>query len=478
MSLSSVLYTAQSSLANTSRQTSVVSRNITNVYNTDYTRRDAALISTAPGARIVSITRAADAALMRQNSNALSAWHAQSTLMAGFERLSVTVNGADNATSPAMRMGALQTALQTYSASPGDRSLAQAAVNAAGDVVRSLNEGSTAIQQLRSDADLEIKQSVDRLNTLLADLEDVNGDVVSATRLKRDASEALDRRDAIIKQIAELVPVTTHVRGDNDMVVFSRDGITLFETVARQASYEPTAIHAPGTTGNQVFIDGVQIAAGNGSDTDAGGSLGALIQLRDDIAPKMQEQLDEIARGLIDGFREFDDAGATAGLFTWPGNAGMAAGEIPGDLTVGLAGLIQINAAHSDNPLALRDGAVVDANPGNNAGFSGQIQRFIDMFSAERSFASGTGVEGASSLSAYATGSISWLENGRQLSSVASEKKGAILSRTSEALSNKTGVNIDEELARLLDLEQSYAASAKLLQVANEMLATLMATVR
>ncbi|MET0170758.1 MAG: flagellar hook-associated protein FlgK, partial [Aliihoeflea sp.] len=199
MSLSSVLYTAQSSLANTSRQTSVVSRNITNVYNTDYTRRDAALISTAPGARIVSITRAADAALMRQNSNALSAWHAQSTLMAGFERLSVTVNGADNATSPAMRMGALQTALQTYSASPGDRSLAQAAVNAAGDVVRSLNEGSTAIQQLRSDADLEIKQSVDRLNTLLADLEDVNGDVVSATRLKRDASEALDRRDAIIK---------------------------------------------------------------------------------------------------------------------------------------------------------------------------------------------------------------------------------------------------------------------------------------
>lgn len=478
MSLSSVLYTAQSSLANTSRQTSVVSRNITNVYNPDYTRRDAALVSTAPGARVISITRAADAALMRQNLNALSAWHGQSTLMTGYERLSVTVNGVDNASSPAMRLGDLQTALQTFSASPGDRSLAQAAIYAAEDVVRSLNEGSAAVQQLRTDADLEIKQSVDRLNTLLTELEAVNGDVVKATRLKRDASEALDRRDALVKQIAELVPVSTHVRGDNDLVLYSRDGITLFETVAREATFEPTPTHAPGTLGKEIFIGGVQLAAGKGSDTDAGGSLGALMQLRDDIAPKMQAQLDELARALIDGFKEFDDTNETAGLFTWPGNGTLAEGEIPADLTVGLAGLIRINAAYSDDPLALRDGATFDVNPDSNAGYSGQIQRFIDMFSAERTFASGTGVEGVSNLSAYATGSISWLENGRQLSFGATEKKAAMLDRTSEALSNKTGVNIDEELARLLDLEQSYAASAKLLQTANEMLATLMATIR
>ncbi|MHB2263928.1 flagellar hook-associated protein FlgK [Aliihoeflea sp. PC F10.4] len=473
MSLSSVLYTAQSSLANTSRQTSVISRNITNVYNTDYTRRDAALISTAPGARIVSITRAADAALMRQNTNALSAWHAQSTLMAGFDRLSVSVNGVDNATSPAMRMGALQTALQTFSASPGDRNLAQGAVNAAGDVVRSLNEGSAAIQKLRTDADLEIKQSADRLNTLLADLEKTNGDVVTATRLKRDASEALDQRDAIVKQIAELVPVTTHVRGDNEMVVFSRDGITLFETVAREVTFEPTPIHAPGTVGNGVFIGGIELVSGNGSDTDGGGSLGALMQLRDEIAPTLQMQLDEIARGLIAGFSE-EQGGDAAGLFTWSGNAD----QIPGGPVEGLAGLIQVNTAYRDNPLALRDGVAGAANPDGHAGYTGQIQRFIDMFSATGSFDPDTGITGAASLSDFATGSISWLEDGRKLSSVAGEKKAAMLARTSEALSNKTGVNIDEELARLLDLEQSYAASAKLLQVANEMLATLMATVR
>ena len=50
--------------------------------------------------------------------------------------------------------------------------------------------------------------------------------------------------------------------------------------------------------------------------------------------------------------------------------------------------------------------------------------------------------------------------------------------RTSEALSNVTGVNIDEEMSLLLDLEHSYQASAKLVQTVDNMLAALLAAVR
>ena len=467
MSLSSVLNTAQSSLTNTSRQTSVVSRNITNAYNTDYTRRQAVLASTAPGARVVSITRAADAALMRQNSDALSVWHAQNTLATGYERLSLSVNGVENSTSPAMRLGELQMALQTYSASPGDRSLAVNVVNSAGDMVRTLNGGTTAIQQLRTDADGEIKQSVDKLNSLLADLEKINTDVMTATRLGRDASESLDLRDGIVKQISEIVPVTTQLRGDSDMVIFTKDGVTLFETVARKATFEPSPMLLAGQSGNQVYIDGVPLSAGQGGDTDAGGNIAGLLQLRDTVAPQMQNQLDEIARALVDSFRE-GGAGAN-GLFTW------ADGTTPDKEG---ASTLVVNSAYQTNPHAIRDGAGGALNPDGNASFTGEIARLLDGFDADRTFSADGGIEGARSLSAYATASISWLESQRQLSSVAAEKKSATLARTSEALSNKTGVNIDDELAKLLELEQSYAASAKLMQVANDMLSTLMATVR
>lgn len=466
MSLSSVLNTAQSSLTNTSRQTNVVSRNITNAYNTDYTRRQAVLASTAPGARVVSITRAADAALMRQNSDALSVWHAQNTLMTGFERLSLSVNGVDNATSPAMRMGELQTALQTYSASPGDRSLAVNVVNSAGDVVRALNGGTQAIQQLRTDADVEIKQSVDKLNSLLADLEKINTDVMTATRLGRDASESLDLRDGIVKQISELVPVTTQLRGDGDMVIFTEDGVTLFETVARKAAFEASPMLLAGQSGNQVYIDGVPLAGGQGGDTDAGGSIAGLLQLRDSVATQMQTQLDEMAHALVEEMRQ---ATGDDGLFTW------ATGTPPANQG---ASTLDVNAAYKADPLAIRDGTTGTLNPDANAGFTAEIERLMDAFDANRTFSADGGIEGAKTLSTYASASISWLENLRQLSSTAAEKKSATLARTSEALSNKSGVNIDDELAKLLELEQSYAASAKLMQVANDMLSTLMATVR
>ncbi len=82
------------------------------------------------------------------------------------------------------------------------------------------------------------------------------------------------------------------------------------------------------------------------------------------------------------------------------------------------------------------------------------------------------------SLTNYATAAIGWFEAGRQSASNAAETKNAVMMRTSTALSNMTGVNIDEEMTLLLELEHTYAASAKLLQTVNDMLASLIAAVR
>ena len=58
MSLSTALNIAQSSILNTGRQTSVVSRNVLESNNPDYARRSGVLSSTAPGARVIEIQRA------------------------------------------------------------------------------------------------------------------------------------------------------------------------------------------------------------------------------------------------------------------------------------------------------------------------------------------------------------------------------------------------------------------------------------
>ena len=90
-------------------------------------------------------------------------------------------------------IGQLQQALQIYSASPSNRNLAENAVDAARQVVRTLNSGTDAIQSFRADMDSEIGSAVSELNDLLTQFKDANSDIVSGTRNGRDVSDSLDK---------------------------------------------------------------------------------------------------------------------------------------------------------------------------------------------------------------------------------------------------------------------------------------------
>ncbi|WP_394886698.1 flagellar hook-associated protein FlgK [Mesorhizobium sp. AaZ16] len=487
MSLSTALSIAQQSILNTGRQTSVVSRNVLDSQNPDYTRRSAVVSSSAPGARVVEIHRATNEQLFRQNLSAQSAWSGQSALYYGMEQLGLAVNGVDNATSPANAIGELQKALQLYSATPSNGNLAANAINAARQVVRGLNEASTTIQTFRVQTDQEIATAVNELNTLLADFQAANNNVINGTRAGRDASDALDQRDAILKKIADYVPVSSFKRGDNDMVLMTMDGTTLFEAVPRTVSFQQSTAYAAGMTGNAVYVDGVPIATATGGNTNASGKLAGLVQLRDSVSSTMQSQLDEIARGLITAFAETDQTGGVApdapGLFTWPGAPGMPPA---GTLVDGLAGTIRLNAAMDPdaggNPQLLRDGGANGvayvANTTGGASYAELLIAYGDRLEQPIAFDNAAGNGANSSLVNYSTSSIGWFEGLRKEAFGAAESKEALAVRTAEALSNETGVNVDMEMSLLLDLEHSYEASARLIKAVDEMLAALLAAVR
>lgn len=460
---------------NTSRQTSVVATNISNANDPNYTRRLAQTISMAPGARILNVKRLADESLFRQNLSALSAFSGQNFLMSGLDRIGLSVNGPDSMTSPAKMIGKLQEAMQLYSSNPSNRNLAESAVESARAVVSSLNKGSREIQTMRADMDRQISTAVDELNTLLGQFEKVNAEVINGTRMGRDISDALDQREKLLKDISEYVSISTIVRGQNDIVITTSDGATLFETIPRKVTFDSTIAYQAGMSGEPIRIDGVPIAAGKGANTTASGKLAAMIQLREDVAVKQQAQLDEMARGLILAFAE-DEAGGIPGLFT-------STGPFPGTTLIdGLAGMIRINPAYDSqqggNPEALRDGATVNLNPSGAASFSDTLLAYLDALESDMDFDPAAGLFAEGSLTNFSTESVGWLEGNRKAADFAMENKGATLMRTEQALWNQTGVNIDQEMAMLLDLEHSYAASARMLQAVNDMLATLLNSVR
>ncbi|MDN2567253.1 flagellar hook-associated protein FlgK [Aquibium sp. A9E412] len=483
MSLTSALSIAQSALLNTGRQTGVVSRNVQEAANPDYARREAVTTTSGSGARVTEIRRATDAVLFRHNLAALSAQSGQATVSKGLDTLRLSVNGADNGASAAAAIGDLIKALEFYAATPSNPTLASTTVEAARNAVRALHDGSTAIQTFRSDADREIAAAVDDLNRLLGDFETVNREVVAGTRTGRDVSDALDQRDALLKQISAHVSISTVSRPGNDIMIVTGDGATLFETVPREVSFQPLATHVPGTPGNAVTIDGVPLKPGSGGSTSASGTIAAKLQLRDTVAVTMQRQLDEVARGLITAFAETAPGGGApdrAGLFTWPGGPALPPA---GTAIDGLAAAIRVNPAMDPaaggDPQLLRDGGANGpaylANATGGASFSDLLRRYADGLDRPIAVDPAAGLDDSRSVVALSSDAVGWLEALRQDAATGSERKDALAQRMGTALSNATGVNVDEEMALLLELEHSYEASARLMRVIDEMLATLLA---
>jgi flagellar hook-associated protein 1 len=95
-----------------------------------------------------------------------------------------------------------------------------------------------------------------------------------------------------------------------------------------------------------------------------------------------------------------------------------------------------------------------------------------------RDFDPSLGLDAKATLQDFATSSVSWIEGKRKQASTSVEYQTTLLGYASDALSNATGVNMDDETALMLQIEKSYSASAKLLSVINEMLQTLLNAVR
>jgi len=473
MSLSAAMKTAQSSFSNVGLQSAVASKNIANASNPNYARRAAVLATASSGATVVETQRAQNEALLKQNLLSISKSSGQDTLLSGLTQMKMMLGGEDYELSPSTYLAKLRDNLQTFADKPNEVSLAETVVADATDVANSLNSTSLALQKTRSEADADIGTAVTELNRLLTEFKTYNDKVRQGTAAGTDVNDALDQRDKLLTDISSIIGVTTVTRTNNDLALYTSDGTVLFETVPRTVSFQPTTTYTATVDGNQVLIDGVPVQAGTGGNTSARGSIPALLQLRDQTAPTFQAQLDEIARGLINMFSENGDDG----LFT---RNGVAVGD---DLTVpalvpGLATVIKVNPAvitsQGGNAMLLRDGINTPVNIDNNASFSDLLNAYTTAFETPTTFAPEAAIDTTGTILAFSTGSVGWLEQARSAATTASDDKNALLGRTQEALQNVTSVSLDEELALLLDLEQSYKASAKLVSAVDDMITSLL----
>ena len=148
-------------------------------------------------------------------------------------------------------------------------------------------------------------------------------------------------------------------------------------------------------------------------------------------------------------------------------------------------------SAHRSNPVQggdvrlLRDGAISD--PGNAAyvynteGASGYSERLLglaDAFDQSIAFDGAAVLSASTSLISFSVESTGWLQEQRRNASNDLTQSAAVMERASISLSKATGVNLDEEMTLMLDIERSYQASARLMSSIDAMIDALFAATR
>ncbi|MEI9899762.1 MAG: flagellar hook-associated protein FlgK [Hyphomicrobium sp.] len=317
--------------------------------------------------------------------------------------------------------------------------------------------------------------------------ESVNTEIIKGTRSGADVTDYLDQRDQILKQVSEQIGIKTISRANNDMAIYTDSGVTLFDVTARSISFQPTSSYTAGTTGNAVYADGVPITGSSATMSVGSGRINGLVKVRDDLTVTYQGQLDEVARGLITAFAESDQSATPTlpdvpGLFTWGGAPPIPPG---GTITPGLAGSININALvdpdQGGNATLLRDGGIGGAaykyNSTGVAGYNARLDQLVDKLNGAQAFDPASKLSSSTNLKSFASASAAWLEQSRSTASDDADYREALLVRSSDALTKVTGVNLDEEMTLMLELERTYQASSKLISTIDQMLQTLMASV-
>ena len=493
MGLSGAFNTAGSALANTAKYLDIISQNINGAQTQGYTRRQAISSELSINGQTlgtsVTVTRAQNDALLDNLNLATADLNKRTAIADALQALSDSIGKPDGTDSPSAYLNAFRTALETAADSPDNTSAQVAAVTAAKNLTAKIAQFSNKVLNARLTADRQLEDEVNTVNKDLTELQNIESSLIAVKG--SDNAPLLDRRDQLISDINQRLPVRSYPKSDGSMALITVDsGTVLYDGGALQLGYTskatlaPGSVYAPpGTTPSAPYAAGLSGITVNGYDILAhgtpGGRIGGLVQLRDNTLPDLMRRLDAVASTLIRVTRNVDTSGSASqdSLFTSNLSSGQPLNTIADQ--IGVSSTLKVNALFDPDQggaaYRVRDGvgAAAQGSPGD----ASLINRMIAALTTATSFPAGvTGNDTQSLVSAL----NEFNARVNQDSVRANNDKTTVDSRHStlaQSFSNATGVNVDDQLRDMQQAQQLYGASATLLKTINEMFSSLLTAI-
>lgn len=426
MSISSIIYTANTGLSVAQARISVTSTNIANAETDGYTKKSTYVTAktvggVGVGVQVVGTGSDVDETLHKSVVNSISASSYDSTISSYLETISSALGTTADGGDLTNAITDVQSALADVIANPGDTANADALDEALQDWEDTVDDTTDTIQSARASADTAIAEGVETVNDLLHQIDDLNEQIAKATANGDSTSDLEDSRRTALEELAQYIDVTTFTTSTGEMQIYTSSGTALLTSSVHELSFSAAGTvtsdmsYAAGTLSG-IAVDGKDITA-----SLSGGSIGALIELRDETLPGIQDEIDALADAM-------DDI---------------------------LSGVSSYTAGSDD---------------------TSALETAYEALDASRSFASAGNISATTTnVAGYAQKIIDDAADRAETASDAATTSAATAKTLATSFSNTYGVNVDEETALLTTYQADYEAAAQVLSTAQEMWDTLIA---
>ena len=514
MSIDAALLIARSGLMHTQRALSNAADNVANAETEGYTRKRivAEAVSVngqGMGVRSLGPVRDVDTALvneMNKRKSELAAAELRDSVLARIEEAH-----GDPAKGEGLGdlVGKLRSGFIELRHDPSQVVKQQAIVlNAAQILTDRLNDLSRVVGEARQSAHDGIVTEITKINATVRELAELTRNIVERTGAGEATADIEDKRDLALDHLSESVGFKAVRRENGGLLLLGAGGVTIPLSEKGDAFSVAPGVLAPAAYyGGAGTIPPIVLAGTDVTPLISGGRLGEYLRLRDQTLPRYQAELDVAAAEIADRFEE-----EGLRLFTDPtGTPPALSGPDPnlpyaGGAQIGFAGRIQVNAEVRAEVRKLRDGTHVQPPPpavpwftpnpvGGPAGFTTLIDRILtNSFAASNSQGSnwggfattGLGPDGSLSspfgmpqtIEQYGILVTATQASDSAAAGAAVETAKQLSDGLQARFTRQSRVDVDSEMASLIQLQNAYAANARVISTAQTMWDSLFGSVR
>jgi flagellar hook-associated protein 1 FlgK len=347
MSLIQALSTAMSGLTAAQTSLTVTAGNVANASTPGYVAETPTLVETSAGSAgvgvdVAGVNRTLDTLVQNQLWTESSGGSYADAAAQLYQQLAQVYGAPGSPAAFDKTFNAFTAAMQGLAASPASAAAQSGALSAAQQFAQSLNGMSSNIQGLRTQAEQGIAADVQQANAAMQRIAQINQQLSGNSAQDATAAQLEDQRDQAITQLSQLMNIKVVQSGNNQVAVFTGSGTQLVGAQAGTLSFDARGALSPNQTWSadptQDGVGTITLTSPGGDTTDLianksiqSGQIAAYLQMRDQILPQAQSQLDAFASQMAQALSNQTTAGTAVTAGTQAGFSVDVGNLLPGN---------------------------------------------------------------------------------------------------------------------------------------------------